>query len=780
MHNEVVYINGYTSGNEYKTLTGEVYVGTYHILTDGTIKSGAGANSPNGKILLPINFVPVTAAGDLVSEYKDESDEFVGTYSVLAIKNYKNDIDLVLESPQVGPPVITAQPQSFFKKNVTPYYIPGVDALIDENNTMRVYRGRTVVLDFDFKTDDAPERVKFQWFDSFDRIVSTEKRLELNTNNIEGADDSFYCIVTDTYGTDTTDNITISIVDADNPFIMRNILKNGSGNEGTAEWESIGEMPEDTGKFLTAWAPTKDPFTAIDHGDGTYYYHKFTTATNDSIQNKNQWYPRPELFDLDNGFNGSVITDITDNYLRAGVFVPLNNLKENDYGGLTKSSTQTIDLSEISNEIDGRVYGLKGFKAVLFGWLGTRADQGDYSKCTYEFLDSNGSVISSTGNNFIASCTKQDRIVNLYPKTPLAPAIDVKLLGGYLDTKNNFDYSGIIYDGNAGAVYDRYATDYLDTDGNIVNGGPEDKTCILGRMSDFIQIPAGTTQIRVTRTYTHDGGLYDLYWEGSKFSELGFDYVSDCMMVGLNLRLYPILIDDSGTEIDSSVDSNNEPAIKGMDFLESKPKSGEESILAQHALGGQSFTSYVEGYEIQFAGMEDIDIPSVLSGETLFNMDVGAYAGYGNTYSFEDPRSTPSLHAKLGNEWTAQCSDSMKAFIRTVAPYPMQRRLYAILTDAQHPYNGAFPAPDETISTGGIIGAVASAAGIQLTGEWNTVYRGLANVSIDNKWGSLNASAILEGPYAGSVSLGSVYQLFRVPDNLNAPNQSYDIYTYKP
>lgn len=680
MHNVVVFVNGYTSGNEYKKLTGENYVGTYHILTDGTIKTGAGANSINEETLLPIDYIPVTPVGDLVSEYKEESNDFEGVYSVFPIKNYKNDIDIVLEGPNVGPPTITEQPQLFFKKNVTPYYILGNDPLIDENNTMLIYRGRTVNLQFDYNSFDAPERVTFQWFDSFDRLVSTSSIFALNTNNIEGSDDSFYCVVTDTYGSDTTDIISISVVDSTNPYILKNIIKNGSGNDGTAEWETIGEMPEESGKFLKKWMTTSDPFTAVDGGNGTYYYHKFTSSIDDSVSNKNQWYPRPELFDAENGFAGDVANEIKNTYLRAGVFVPLNNKKENDYGGLTKSSTQVIDLTELANEIDGRVYGLKGLRAILFGWMGTRADQADYSTCSYEFLDENDIIIPVLGTPSISSCTRNDRVVNLYPTNPGAPSIDSKLLGGYYDTASKFDYSGIIYDGNASVVYDRYAVDYPDTDGNIVNGGPEEKTCILGRTSDPIIVPVGTRKIRVTKTYTHDGGLYDLYWNGSEFVNNGFDYISDCMMVGLNLRLYPILIDDSGKETDTSFDSNGNSVIKGMDFLETIPGPDEKSLLAQQALAGQTFTTYVEGNEVHFL---ELSYMGVAGEDSWFNMDINSALSETNPKSYLDILHTPGMNSFIGTDWDAYCNDALKDFINTEMPYPSQRALYNFRTNSQ-------------------------------------------------------------------------------------------------
>ena len=60
--------NLYTNGDDFQLSNGQRYSGYYHILSDGTYKTG---NSPeslsNSEVLYPIEFMPVNSAGEVLS-----------------------------------------------------------------------------------------------------------------------------------------------------------------------------------------------------------------------------------------------------------------------------------------------------------------------------------------------------------------------------------------------------------------------------------------------------------------------------------------------------------------------------------------------------------------------------------------------------------------------------------------------------------------------------------------------------------------------------------------
>lgn len=597
--------NLYTSGNELETADGKTYVGWYHILDNGDMMTGNIYNPVDSKLLVPINFLPINNSGELISMYIDGTDSFRGTYSTFAVKNYKNDIDIVRDIPAQGefPPIkVTDQPQLFFKKNTTRVYTPGAELFVDENRTVRVRKGMPVELQFGYESVDEPENIRFEWVDSFDRVVSTESTLLLDTSTIDAEQDTFFCTVSDSYGSDFTDDITVIIVDpSNNPVIYKNIIKNGSGNQGTADWETVGESPEETGKFLASYEEGTDPNQInVASGRGSYFYHKFKKGW-DALENKNQWYPRPEYFDRFNRFRGSVLLDIDDNYFRAGVFLPVLRNSENDHSGTTKNSSQVIDLTEHADLIDGKVYGISGFRTILFGWIGSRADQADTAKCEFTYLNENDEEIPTpAGQSYINGPKWFNRIANVDYQNPNIAWLSPRNSSLFTGIRTIlFDYSGIQLDGNLGVAFDRYSVDIIQPDSSILNLPPEIKTTILGRTSDAVELPIGTRKIVVTKTYVHEPGVADLIWNGEAWEESGKDYISDTMMVGLNVRLYPILLNLDGTRQDTGILNNGRSVIKEMDYLERVTPTGEESQLASAILQGQTLSQYYSDQEMR-------------------------------------------------------------------------------------------------------------------------------------------------------------------------------------
>ena len=77
----------------------------------------------------------------------------------------------------------------------------------------------------------------------------------------------------------------------------------------------------------------------------------------------------------------------------------------------------------------------------------------------------------------------------------------------------------------------------------------------------------GTRKIKITKNYIHDAARYDLIRNGSERDDIGIHYISESMFVGLNVRLYPILIDEDNNEVDTSIDPNTgELVIRGFNM----------------------------------------------------------------------------------------------------------------------------------------------------------------------------------------------------------------------
>jgi len=584
--------NLYTNGDDFQLSNGQRYSGYYHILSDGTYKTG---NSPeslsNSEVLYPIEFMPVNSAGEVLSLYLDDendTDEFDGIYSTLTIKTYKNDIDVPTEnvsSEEVTPVIITDQPDIFFKKNTSNTYLPGKEVFIDENNTIQIAKGKRITLEFGYDSVDDPSNITFEWRDSFDRLVSTDPILLIDTSQLDVDSETFNCTVTDSYGSDITNDITINIIDPNNnPIIFNNILKNGSAVNGTNDWETVGDNPEEVGSFLTDFEISTDPNGLQRLGIGTFrelgsiYYHKFSKSPA-GAPDKNQWYPRPEAIDFYNGF--SISDEIKNNYFRGGKMDPILP-NQNNHSGTYKSSFQVIDLSDNADLLEGKVYGIKGFKAIFFGWLGSRADQGDKCYAEIEFLDSNDTeIVDVDGNTIIQSLNIRDRIINearLIPNEP-PPTLTTYQLG-YDDREFGFVYTGSFGDGNDAIEVEKIKAVNTITQAvadpisgvqtfisqrQIVNGLA--KTQIIGRITDSIELPPGTRKIKITKHYIHDAARYDLIRNGSEWDDIGIDYISESMFVGLNVRLYPILIDEDNNEVDTSIDPNTgELVIRGFNM----------------------------------------------------------------------------------------------------------------------------------------------------------------------------------------------------------------------
>lgn len=616
MANTVVAYNLFTTGGELKKLDGSRYIGSYYILENGTILSGRGPEqqNPPSEILLPVNFMPINVNNELISEVNPDTNSFQGMYSVITVKNYNNDVEIVgdeLLGPELGPPVITLHPDEFFRRDSALSYDAGREIFVDQNNTVTVATGSIVPLSINFTTDDSLQNVTFEWIDSYDRVVSRTKDLIIDTSTVDWAEETFYCVVTDSFGSETSDEVTISIIDPYNhPIIFNNILQNGYANDDTAEWQTIGQASEEVGKFLPKFEVSTAP-NGAGNNTGTIHYHKFDFITGSSgiSTYKNQWYPRPEAIDYYNGFN--ISTELSDNYFRAGQFFPVTE-NQYDHAGTMKSSFQTVDLTEYNNLLAGKVYGIKGFRAVLFGWLGARGDQGDRCYVEFKLYDENDEEIlidTDAYKNKIESLSVWDRIINearTEPDGTEHPPTVYQL--GYNDVDFGFNYLGSYYDGNDSIqLKSIQGMQMIVSPNGLIQEVSEDalcKTLIVGKMSDMIGLSNRVRKIKVIKYYFHEAGRYDLVNNAKEFTKAGEDYTSDTMIAALNLRLYPILIDPIGNVVDTGIDYlTGEPAIKGFNMDQLTPNPGP---------------NYLDDLEMQIDTIEWLNSDTALTRDALY------------------------------------------------------------------------------------------------------------------------------------------------------------------
>lgn len=624
MHNKIVSYNLHTNGTELETASGMAYNGYYHINSNGIIMSGNTFDPSTSVQLYPINFMPITANNELLSEYND-TDGYKGVYSLFSIKNYKNDIDIQSPASNADAPRIILHPDQFFRRSNSISFLPGTETFIDESRTITVISGSIVTLDFTYISND-DDNIKFEWRDSYDRIVSYEKPFEIDTNDVDWIEETFSCTITDINGTDITNEVTVSIIDLyDHPIIFSNILKNGSANDDTSDWNTIGDTPEGVGKFLVDFEYSTNPNGLVSLGQsppnvlGSIHYHKFG-IDNFSV---NQWYPRPEAIDFINGF--SLLDEIKENYFRADQFLPVLPDQDN-HSGTTKSSYQIIDLSEYSNILDGKVKGIKGVSAVLFGWLGGRADQGDKCSVTLEFLDDNDNIIKPPAgvNTTINSLSVYDRIINEVRITAPSGVIDITpYQAGYSDEEFGFIYTGSFNDKN-----DAIELPKIQALNEIISGTSINevstinglcKTQIVGKMSDMIPVPKEAKKIKITKYYTYIPGRFDLIRNAKEWEEVGLEYISDAMVVGLNVRLYPIIIDNDGNEINTGIDESGAPIIKGFN-METFP------IL-------DASINYVPDLSLELESIEWLNPDTAMTGTQLFtgratNTQKSMFAGH--------------------------------------------------------------------------------------------------------------------------------------------------------
>lgn len=533
---------------------------------------------------------------DIISQYKEGI--LPGVLVKVPIKTY-NELqgdttisELLPPKVQTGP-TITLQPHQYFRKTDVETYIHGGEVLVDDNNTVKIQKGTEFQLNIAIETTDITT-LTYEWKDEIDAVIGTGSTYTFNSNIFDSKSKSIYCVVTNKYGSDISDTITVEMIDSTNPFIENNLIKNGFAVEGTNEWESVGANPEEIGSYSTKRYPA-------------YVYHNFRTDTVNGAENVpvNQWYPTPEAFEADNPkFKDKIINKISENrYFRGGLMIPRDDLN-NDTSGLYKSSYQDIDVSDIADLIDGKVFGIEKLTTILFGWLGTRADQGDKCSVQYEFFDENDNFVYSLengtklGGSYIESAGGSITWVIRNNQTNTESDINSSIiyLGG---TFGSSTYTGLLND-NINIFHPLSIKGYKNivTPGSIVGSldfnesNPTNtlNTIILGRISELRTIPIGTRKIRVTKSYWHDSlsiiptdgpnagqrlpiTLWDLlYTNRNPQSYGGGQYTSEAMATGLNLIVY---VNDDGIDDIKGIDM-----LKESGYVEDFTSQADENILS--------------------------------------------------------------------------------------------------------------------------------------------------------------------------------------------------------
>lgn len=193
--------------------------------------------------------IPRSESGMLYGDL-NKSNEF--KYKVVPIKNGDpieyDDLIFELIPPKLPtPPIITMQPSSFFRRNTVDDYMPGLEVLISDDNIIYILKGMVITLNIDVNSDSY-NTLLLQWKTIDGQLLTTGSSLIIDSSNMDNPNQSYYCEVSDINGSVSSDIIIIDIIDPNtNQFINKNIVKNGYGELGTAEWDSIGDIPETVG-----------------------------------------------------------------------------------------------------------------------------------------------------------------------------------------------------------------------------------------------------------------------------------------------------------------------------------------------------------------------------------------------------------------------------------------------------------------------------------------------------------------------------------------------------
>lgn len=466
----------------------------------------------------------------------DDSTKLLRIVPILTISSESIDTSIseLIQSKSNNGPVIVTQPTEYFRNINSEDYEPGQEIFIDYTNTIKVLNGSVIKLIIT-ATSDYPETLKYEWKVGNGQTVSTSSVYIFNSSTFL-KNEIFYCKVSDYSGETISDTINLQVIDtsSDNS-LLTNLIKNSSGEEGTNNWINTGDNFNMLGSLSLFRVPQ-------------YAYHLSEYGTVNGQPNVaiNEWYPRPEIFENDNPtFKGKINNKITfGKYFRGGAMNARDNFN-NDISSLRKEMYQDIDVTNISDYIDGKIYGIPGITSVLFGWLGTRADQGDKCSVELEFYDQNSNLITvenpviiSSGGSIVTNMFRAGQIIQ---DEPLVSSL--LWLGG---TFGSYDYVG---------MYNTFANNYDKTVPLEFDSQTDQqrfysyRTVVLGRKSDYFQIPIGTRKIRVYQKYWHiplinpSGSVispWDLVYTGtSPQGSDGIQYVSDALITGINLLAWP-------------------------------------------------------------------------------------------------------------------------------------------------------------------------------------------------------------------------------------------------
>lgn len=279
--------------------------------------------------------------------------------------------------------------------------------------------------------------------------------IENATSDINGV---YYCEITNELGTTRSDSFTIEIVDPKyNNLLYNNIVANTTGESGLDNWEVsddivVRQFDDDiqyTKNFASIYSDATLPYNWEKQPDG-FFIQKILTKVNGEIpftfSTSNNWINFNDAWsrlkkgeDLANDKEASwTLTELTPNIVKnekafdmfAQMFpspYTIDSYNRNDRtlpyikqslvdtfgtvptyftrdrlkfiidgGSITSTMTQTIDLTEIGDWIDGKVTGIDSINAHYFNYIA--AGLSGYKFALYDKADGTGKIVDILDN----------------------------------------------------------------------------------------------------------------------------------------------------------------------------------------------------------------------------------------------------------------------------------------------------------------------------------------------------------------------------------------------
>lgn len=280
---------------------------------------------------------------------------------------------------------------------------------------------------------------------------------------------------TNKFGTTTAESFTIDVVNRKyHPYLYKNLLLNGSGEQGASEWTSDGDITIKTMAMhnrnnwsipyevyqVGYFGPYSQEFVFSNYSNETNLYTWFTRTQDpinfDTTQNTNASYNRwiiknfhPSLVPTD-GFAGGAQSgffpswDYIDTYNKNAnlyklgdivntnkTYITREKIKFAVYGGKAKSITyQDIPVTDIAGMIDGEYYGVNSMVAHFFAYVGI-----GISNYRLEYVDA--STGTTVVDNAIPLSNFKYKVSSINGRPPFIPLHPSASLNSFAATSYN-------------------------------------------------------------------------------------------------------------------------------------------------------------------------------------------------------------------------------------------------------------------------------------------------------------------------------------------------------